>query len=169
MKYFILPIFCFLLISCKIENKEKLESAVDQVDTITNEIIHIDEALGPLFKEVQLSQVFEDGKTFVDCVAKHPFDTIVSKYNRQKDLPDFDLESFIYVNFEVPTLISSDFKSDPNRTAKEHVNSLWPVLTRAADSVHSGSTLLPLPQPYVVPGGRFREVYYWDSDLAMLG
>ncbi len=24
-------------------------------------------------------------------------------------------------------------------------------------------SLLPLPNPVVVPGGRFREVYYWDS------
>ncbi|PMC12249.1 hypothetical protein CJ207_23545, partial [Klebsiella aerogenes] len=23
--------------------------------------------------------------------------------------------------------------------------------------------------PYVVPGGRFREVYYWDSYFTMLG
>ena len=31
------------------------------------------------------------------------------------------------------------------------------------------SSLLPLPQPYVVPGGRFREIYYWDSYFTMLG
>ena len=30
-------------------------------------------------------------------------------------------------------------------------------------------SLLPLPKPYVVPGGRFREVYYWDSYFTMLG
>ena len=24
-------------------------------------------------------------------------------------------------------------------------------------------------KPYVVPGGRFREVYYWDSYFTMLG
>jgi alpha,alpha-trehalase len=26
-----------------------------------------------------------------------------------------------------------------------------------------------LPEPYVVPGGRFRELYYWDSYFTMLG
>ena len=31
------------------------------------------------------------------------------------------------------------------------------------------SSLLPLPRPYVVPGGRFREIYYWDSYFTMLG
>ncbi|HAD10957.1 MAG TPA: trehalase, partial [Saprospirales bacterium] len=37
--------------------------------------------------------------------------------------------------------------------------------------VHDGhrSTLLPLPYPYIVPGGRFREIYYWDSYFTMLG
>jgi alpha,alpha-trehalase len=29
--------------------------------------------------------------------------------------------------------------------------------------------LLPLPGPYIVPGGRFREVYYWDSYFTFLG
>ena len=33
----------------------------------------------------------------------------------------------------------------------------------------SHSSLLPLPHPYVVPGGRFRELYYWDSYFTMLG
>ncbi len=36
-------------------------------------------------------------------------------------------------------------------------------------SVPAYSTLLPLPYPYVVPGGRFREAYYWDSYFTMLG
>ena len=31
------------------------------------------------------------------------------------------------------------------------------------------SSLLPLPKPYVVPGGRFGETYYWDSYFTMLG
>ncbi len=34
--------------------------------------------------------------------------------------------------------------------------------------VRSG-TLIPLPYPYIVPGGRFREIYYWDSYFTMLG
>ena len=31
------------------------------------------------------------------------------------------------------------------------------------------SSLLPLPYPFVVPGGRFGEMYYWDSYFTMLG
>jgi len=50
-----------------------------------------------------------------------------------------------------------------------HVNALWPVLTRPRDTADTRSSLIPLPNPYVVPGGRFREVYYWDSYFTMLG
>ena len=30
-------------------------------------------------------------------------------------------------------------------------------------------TLLLLPKPFVVPGERFRELYYWDSYFIVLG
>src|SRR5205823_2461751 len=46
---------------------------------------------------------------------------------------------------------------------------LWNVLTRKADKKKPYTSLLPLPGPYVVPGGRFREVYYWDSYFTMQG
>ena len=52
-----------------------------------------------------------------------------------------------------------------------HLRALWPVLTRAPppDTSSAPSSLIPLPERYVVPGGRFREVYYWDSYFTMLG
>ena len=31
-----------------------------------------------------------------------------------------------------------------------------------SEELADSSSLLPLPYPYVVPGGRFRELYYWD-------
>ncbi len=55
------------------------------------------------------------------------------------------------------------------QSLREHINGLWPVLTRTAQSASQYDSLLPLPKPYVVPGGRFREVYYWDSYFTMLG
>jgi alpha,alpha-trehalase len=50
-----------------------------------------------------------------------------------------------------------------------HILALWPVLTRQADTPDMQSSLIPLPHAYVVPGGRFREIYYWDSYFTMLG
>jgi alpha,alpha-trehalase len=46
---------------------------------------------------------------------------------------------------------------------------MWDVLTREADTVSQGSSLLPLPHRYIVPGGRFRAIFYWDSYFTMLG
>ncbi|VDM73556.1 unnamed protein product, partial [Strongylus vulgaris] len=30
-------------------------------------------------------------------------------------------------------------------------------------------TIIPVPNPFVVPGGRFREIYYWDSFFIIKG
>ena len=79
------------------------------------------------------------------------------------------MRTFVVENFDLPPSISSDFKSDPTKSAAEHVTALWAVLKRASDSTVEGTTLLSLPKPYIVPGGRFREVYYWDSYFTMLG
>jgi alpha,alpha-trehalase len=51
----------------------------------------------------------------------------------------------------------------------QHISSLWIHLLRSPDSGDQVSTLIPLPYSYIVPGGRFREIYYWDSYFTMLG
>uniref|UniRef100_A0A7I4FFM8 Trehalase n=1 Tax=Physcomitrium patens TaxID=3218 RepID=A0A7I4FFM8_PHYPA len=53
------------------------------------------------------------------------------------------------------------------------VHSLWPSLTRlvspAVEREPDQHTLLPLKYPFLVPGERFREVYYWDSYWVIRG
>ena len=71
--------------------------------------------------------------------------------------------------FEAPEPVGAGYESDRSRTMEAHVRALWPVLTRPADDAAQVSSLIPLASPYVVPGGRFREVYYWDSYFTMLG
>ena len=167
MRYLTL-IAVMLFLACKTDQK-KVNSPAAILDSKVVTIQTPDELLGDLFPKVQLEQVFEDGKTFVDCTAKYTYETIRKNYADQKNNPDFNLKEFVLAHFEIPPSITSDFKTDPNRTAKEHVDALWPVLLRASDSVVEGSTLISLPEPYIVPGGRFREVYYWDSYFTMLG
>jgi alpha,alpha-trehalase len=127
-----------------------------------------DERYGELFVDVQMNQVFADGKTFVDCVPRFPTDVILEKYEANKEEADFDLEAFVEENFDLPKQYASGFHSDTARSAIEHINALWPVLTRQPDADDAG-TLIPLPHPYIVPGGRFGEIYYWDSYFTMLG
>ena len=124
--------------------------------------------LSPLFEDVQMQQVFEDGKTFVDCTANQSPELILQYYNEEKLKPNFDLRSFVTTHFQLPHVFASDYQSDAKENVTEHIHALWPVLTREADTVQKGS-LIPLPNPYIVPGGRFGEVYYWDSYFTMLG
>ena len=126
-------------------------------------------ALGRLFHDVQVGGVFSDGKTFVDAVPNLEPAVIVARYDSARRTPGFDLRAFTEAHFEIPRPYGGGFQTDSARTMEEHIRALWPVLTRSRDTVSRPSSLIPLPNPYVVPGGRFREVYYWDSYFTMLG
>jgi len=125
--------------------------------------------LGALFHDVQMASVFPDSKSFVDSKPRRAPNAIVAAYNAEKVKTGFSLKAFVAQNFEVPKDVGGDVKTDGTQSMEQHINMLWPVLTRTRDSVDARSSLLPLPNPYVVPGGRFREVYYWDSYFTMLG
>lgn len=123
-----------------------------------------------MFKEIQLSSLFEDSKTFVDSTPRLPMAHIAARYQVQKHLADFDLAAFVAAHFDLPPAVSSDYHSDTNQPVEQHIAELWDLLTRPGDSAsHPDNTLIPLPHAYVVPGGRFREIYYWDSYFTMLG
>jgi alpha,alpha-trehalase len=124
---------------------------------------------GELFERVQMERVFEDGKTFVDASARSEPTTIVAEYERARTQPGFDLGAFVNRHFTPPETVATGFRADPSRDVRDHIGALWDVLTRAQDRPDPRSSLLPLPHRYVVPGGRFREVYYWDSYFTMLG
>ena len=126
-----------------------------------------DKLYGQLFTDVQTAKIFEDGKTFVDCVPKRAAAAIVADYQVHKN-NNGDLKTFVLANFTLP--ITPSVVIDPTKkTTAAHINELWQVLGRPADAKVEGSSLLPLPFPYIVPGGRFREIYYWDSYFTMLG
>ncbi|MEI6085956.1 MAG: alpha,alpha-trehalase TreF [Bacteroidota bacterium] len=123
--------------------------------------------LGELFEKVQLNAILEDGKTFVDCIPKFPLEEIQQKYELAKQNPSFDLKIFVIENFSMPPQFGSDYKSDLTLPVAENIRNLWPMLTR--DTSAEVSSLINLPNRYIVPGGRFREIYYWDSYFTMLG
>ncbi|NEU08504.1 alpha,alpha-trehalase TreA [Flavihumibacter sp. R14] len=122
-----------------------------------------------LFTNVQMEKIFPDGKTFVDCIPKRKPQEILADYRSLRNRSGFTFRSFIDSNFIVPVNPVSAYKSDTSKSVKIHIKELWPLLHRNPDNVVEGSSLLPLPNPYIVPGGRFREIYYWDSYFTMLG
>lgn len=125
--------------------------------------------LGALFAEVQMAGIFPDSKTFVDARPRLAPVEIAARYAAERGSAGFDLRTFVEEHFEIPQPVGAGFRTDTSRTMKEHIRALWPVLTREPDVANPRSSLIPLPSAYVVPGGRFREVYYWDSYFTVLG
>ena len=125
--------------------------------------------LGVLFHDVQLSGIFPDSKTFVDARPRRDPRAIAAAYGAARAAPGFDLRAFVEREFDLPRPAGADVGTDTAQSMEQHIRALWPVLTRAPDAPDARSSLIPLPEAYVVPGGRFREVYYWDSYFTMLG
>ena len=125
--------------------------------------------LGPLFHDVQMAAVFPDSKTFADARPLRAPSEIAARYLDARASDGFELAAFVEEHFDIPESVGAGYESDPSRTMEDHIRALWPVLTRPADDAREVSSLLPLPNAYVVPGGRFREVYYWDSYFTLLG
>ncbi|WP_240740146.1 alpha,alpha-trehalase TreF [Flagellimonas allohymeniacidonis] len=135
------------------------------------EVVSADIALyeTQFFKDIQLQAIFKDSKTFVDLVPKEHASVLESKYLSEKDKPEFDLAQFVADNFEDKSMKALEFKTDTTKTMYEHITSMWDKLTRGPDSLIPNSTRIPLPHKYVVPGGRFQEIYYWDSYFTLEG
>jgi alpha,alpha-trehalase len=128
------------------------------------------ELYGELYKAVELNRVFPDSKTFADAIPRSPPAQIVIDFAAHPPADgDIDgLRRFVLDHFDLPP----EPPPPPTQSRTDltrHIDELWPRLTRSTPEVPDGASALPLPQPYVVPGGRFRELYYWDSYFTLLG
>lgn len=125
---------------------------------------------GVLYYEVQMRRIFPDGKVFADAVPREDPNAILAEFLTRERLTDEELRQFVATRFDLPS--EPQAKSCPPTTRPSltaHIAQLWPTLMRNPGPVPAGSSALPLDQPYVVPGGRFREIYYWDSYFTLLG
>ncbi|KAK2978651.1 hypothetical protein RJ640_019108 [Escallonia rubra] len=129
-----------------------------------------------------------DPKLYVDMSLKVNLSTTLEAFNnlprtKNGSVSDKELNRFIeeYLNGVDEDLVyvePVDFVAEPdgflpkveNREVRAwalEVHSLWKNLSRkVSDRVLERPelhTLLPLPKPVIIPGSRFREVYYWDS------
>jgi alpha,alpha-trehalase len=120
---------------------------------------------GPLLARVQERAILPDGKTFVDALPRRPVAAIMRDFAR---LPAGDeaLHRFVTANFDLPAATAS--AAPAVLPLRAHIRALWADLARAPAQASCGSAL-PVLHRHVVPGGRFREIYYWDSFFTMLG
>jgi alpha,alpha-trehalase len=51
----------------------------------------------------------------------------------------------------------------------DYIDYLWYILIERDNPSVKGSSLVSLPYSYIVPGGRYRQLFYWDSYFTMLG
>ncbi|CAJ0928868.1 unnamed protein product, partial [Mesorhabditis belari] len=146
---------------------------------------------GSLLAAVQNSKIFIDCKHFVDMPLKLDPEVTLAAWNileSQGEISDEQVKSFVEAHFDEPgceleEVAPVDFHPDTKaydvihdesyREWAQVLHKKWPTLTRRVkDLVHgdpSRYSLIALPHPFIVPGGRFRELYYWDSFFTIKG
>jgi alpha,alpha-trehalase len=124
---------------------------------------------GELFERVQRERVFDDSKTFPDAIPNQPPATILADYRAAVARPDFDLRKFVASRFSLPERAQSTPEKAPAPSVEAYIDEAWSELIRTPAPAPEGSSLVTLPHQYVVPGGRFSEIYYWDSYFTMRG
>ena len=127
-----------------------------------------DDVYGELFNDVQSNRIYEDSKLFNDMLPRGSIQNIKKDYNMERSDPEFDLRDFVRRNFYYDdTHANWSFVANKDDSVEEHITKLWTQLEKK-NRLNRGS-LLALPYPYIVPGGRFSEQFYWDSYFIMLG
>jgi alpha,alpha-trehalase len=122
-----------------------------------------------LFAAVATAGIFSDSKTFADAVPRASPAVILKQYRAERPSTPEALRRFVAAHFTLPVIGPEGTHAALRLPIGAHIDSLWAQLERETPSVPRFSSALPLPKPYVVPGGRFRELYYWDSYFTMLG
>jgi alpha,alpha-trehalase len=125
--------------------------------------------LGPLFHDAQMARLFDDSKTFADATPVEAPATIAARYAETRTSEGFDLRAFVTRSFALPAPPTPAARDARSLSMEAHIDALWQMLVRPPDPPRPWSSLIALPAPYVVPGGRFREIYYWDSYFTMIG
>jgi alpha,alpha-trehalase len=127
-----------------------------------------DLAYPTLFAQVQQAELFPDQKQFPDMVPRSAPAELERRYLAERGQPGFDLARFVAAHFDPPTSHAAT-AVPPGLPLRDHIDALWPLLSRDSRQPPPHSSELALPRPYVVPGGRFRELYYWESYFTLLG
>lgn len=141
---------------------------------------------GDLLRTVQLARIFPDSKTFVDLKLTHTENVTLANFKnlmkQTRNNPTREqVSSFVDANFiegdELLNWNPPDFDPHPpildqiadpklQQFAKDII-SIWPDLGRKVspdvDKNSDQYSFIYVPNGFIVPGGRFKELYYWDS------
>lgn len=141
---------------------------------------------GDLLETVQLANIYPDSKTFVDLKQKNEpsetlrkFEMMMNETGRKPDrekIKNFVQDAFDETS-ELDPYTPSDWTPNPSvllqitdpeyKQWAKNLNDIWKNLTRKmGDDVRDHPdrhSLIYVPNAVVIPGGRFKEFYYWDT------
>ncbi|PYD62924.1 alpha,alpha-trehalase TreF [Gluconacetobacter entanii] len=137
--------------------------------TITQDLRPPSVVLDGLFEDIARAHIYTDAKTAVDAIPDESPEDLLAQYRAAKVRPDFVLKDFVSQHFTLPERKTVTYQRSPNENVRDYIMGMWDVLQRPPDTQVQYSSQLPLPYTYVVPGGRFSELYYWDSYFTMIG
>ncbi|KYQ48224.1 Trehalase [Trachymyrmex zeteki] len=141
---------------------------------------------GPLLRTMQLAGIFNDSKTFVDLYQLHDPNVTVENFNAlmkaTNNSPNrTEVAGFIAENFamrdELDNSTLPDWKESPSilksikdlqyRKWAKRLNYIWKTLARKINNDlvvnPQRHSLIYVNNTFIIPGGRFKEFYYWDS------
>lgn len=168
--------FLFLLVSAD------LTSATDLPPTCSRPV-YCDSML---LHHVQLAKIFNDSKTFVDLEMNYDqnktladFDQLLKDTNQNPSREQIEnfvdqyftsgglLEEWVPSDFSTNPKFISNIKDEQLRQFGLDINNIWPIISRKVKDVvfekPDQFSLIPIKNGFIVPGGRFQEIYYWDS------
>ncbi|CAG7834099.1 unnamed protein product [Allacma fusca] len=148
---------------------------------------------GKLLHTVQMAHLVQDSKTFVDQKMLHPPDVVKQNFGTfisatlghptKEQTRQFVEENFGQSGTELESWIPSDWTESPRflegikdpdlRQYGKELNDIWKTLGRKINpEVRDNEdmfSLIYVPNPVMVPGGRFTEFYYWDQYWILKG
>ncbi|RDB14875.1 Trehalase [Hypsizygus marmoreus] len=142
---------------------------------------------GEILQTVNIAHLYPDDKTFVDKPTSKSAQEVLNDFKNITSPATYgQLVNFVKTDFkgeglELQALALPSFNPTPSflnnvtvpivKAFSQTVHGYWTQLIRGTNSdvlcpggsKGCESSLIPLNHTFVVPGGRFREQYYWDS------
>ena len=139
-----------------------------------------------------MAHIYNDSKYFVDMKLREPPSVTLDSFDKfmaaNPDPKKDELQKWVEENFEKPDTefekwIPDDFTKNPAilnkisdkslRNFASDLNGIWNDLGRQIKKEVKDKedlySIIYVENPMIVPGGRFREFYYWDSYWVIRG
>ncbi|KAJ0176989.1 hypothetical protein K1T71_006998 [Dendrolimus kikuchii] len=171
MRYILL-----LLVSAAVTFADELPPSCERPIYCNSSLLHY----------VQMARIFPDSKTYVDLQMRKDENTTLEDFNNllketNNNPSKEQLQKFVADYFddmsELEAWTPSDHSDNPKflnsitddnlKQFGKDINAIWPTLARKVKPIVLEKprqySFIPVSHGFIVPGGRFKEIYYWDT------